>query len=177
MTNNQAATGRQKISRIGVVSDTHGHVVNTAKAVSMFAGLQVDAVLHCGDIGSADIPSLFAAWPTHYVLGNVDSGGRLLIEAIEMAGGVCHGRFGALSLGGRQIALLHGDDESRFQEVTRSGDWELVCHGHTHKASQMREGPTVVLNPGALVRAWPISIAVVELARMHVTVIPLDGQS
>jgi putative phosphoesterase len=177
MTADQVANSGPKNSWIGVVSDTHGHILNTCKAVKVFERMEVEAVLHCGDIGSPDIPPLFAAWPTHYVLGNVDGSERQLREAIDMAGGICHGRFGALSLKGRKIALLHGDDEQRFREVTRSGDWELVCHGHTHKASQTRAGHTLILNPGALVRAWPISIAVVELRQMEITTIPLDGPS
>ena len=65
----------QTTSSIGVISDTHGHIVNTRRAVRMFESMQVQQVLHCGDIGSPEIPPLFDAWPTHYVLGNVDGGG------------------------------------------------------------------------------------------------------
>ena len=91
MTADQVAYSGQKNSWIGVVSDTHGHVVNTCKAVKLFESMAVQAVLHCGDIGSPDIPPLFAAWPTHYVLGNVDGSGRQLLElvdAINAAGGI-----------------------------------------------------------------------------------------
>ena len=51
--------------RIGVLSDTHGHVENTLTAVRMLESLEVEAVLHCGDIGSVQIPRLLAAWPAH----------------------------------------------------------------------------------------------------------------
>ena len=37
--------------RIGVISDTHGQVANTLAAVRMLESLEVQAVLHCGDIG------------------------------------------------------------------------------------------------------------------------------
>ncbi len=165
----------QTTSSIGVISDTHGHIVNTRRAVRMFESMQVQQVLHCGDIGSPEIPPLFDAWPTHYVLGNVDGGGGgALLESIQAAGGTCYGRFGDLTIGRRRIVLLHGDDERRLHEVAHSGDWDLICTGHTHTARQAWEGRTLILNPGALVRAWPISVAVVELHDLTATIIPLD---
>ena len=49
-----------QIRRIGVVSDTHGHTVYARQAVRMLESLDVQLVLHCGDIGSADIVEMFA---------------------------------------------------------------------------------------------------------------------
>ena len=57
---------------LGVVSDTHGQTDYTLDAVRMLESLEVDAVLHCGDVGSAEVVRLFKPWPTHFVLGNVD---------------------------------------------------------------------------------------------------------
>src|SRR3954453_9841190 len=93
--------------RIGVVSDTHGHVTNALAAVGMLESLDVEAVLHCGDIGSVDIPKLFAAWPAHFVFGNCDSDTDELRGAIEQAGLACYGLFCNLELGGRGVAPLH----------------------------------------------------------------------
>lgn len=76
--------------RIGVVSDTHGQVPFTLDAVRMLESLEVDLVLHCGDIGSPEIVALFAAWPTHFVFGNVDDHRQRLRSAILAAGQRCH---------------------------------------------------------------------------------------
>ena len=72
--------------RLGIVSDTHGHVQNTLDAVRMLESLGVDEVLHCGDIGSTEIPRLFARWPTHFVFGNCDPDVGPLNMAIGAAG-------------------------------------------------------------------------------------------
>jgi len=40
--------------RIAVVSDTHGHVGYTEQAVALIRPQAVEAVLHCGDIGSPE---------------------------------------------------------------------------------------------------------------------------
>ncbi len=167
-------TDLQGVRTLGVVSDTHGHVLNTQEAVRALSRFGIDAVLHCGDIGSPEIPALFQSWPAHYVQGNVDWPGQQLLAAIEAAGGVFHGRFGALAAAGRRVAFLHGDDVDRFDAEIESGQWDLICHGHTHRTQRYVQGKTLIVNPGALQRAWPPSIAVVELEDLQVTSIPLD---
>lgn len=155
--------------RIGVVSDTHGHVGSTTAAVELLEERDVSVVLHCGDLGSAAIVPLFAQWPTHFVFGNVDHDEGFLAQAIQQCGQACHGRFGSLELAGRKIAWLHSDDHDLFEETIDSSDWDLVCYGHTHVAEQHQAGRTLVLNPGALFRATPRTIAVVDLASMQAT--------
>lgn len=158
---------------IGVVSDSHGRVEYTRPAVEALQAYEVETVLHCGDIGSPEIVPLFNPWPTHFVFGNVDHHRDRLRREIESAGQTCHGEFGSVELGGRRIAFLHGDDVRRLRETVRSGDWDLVCYGHTHSAEHHDEGKTLVLNPGALYRARPHSLAVVELDELRVVPVVL----
>jgi len=159
--------------RIGVISDTHGHVLNTQAAVRMLSSLEVEVVLHCGDIGTTEIPRLMKPLPVHFVFGNCDYDEVLLRLAISQAGLVSHGRFGDIELGGRRIALLHSDDARKFQRVCTSNEYDLVCYGHTHRAEQHRQGRTLVLNPGALYRATPHSLAIVDLEDLDATIVPL----
>jgi len=158
---------------LGVVSDTHGHVANARAAVRMLESFGVGAVLHCGDIGSEAIVPLFAAWPTHFVFGNVD-GGLLaagLAAAIEKVGMTCDGRFGSFELAGTKIALLHGDDGRLLDETIEAAQHQLVCHGHTHLPRLEKVGPTLVLNPGALYRAAKHTIATIELPALRAEII------
>jgi len=159
--------------RLGVISDTHGHVELTRPAVRMLESLEVDAVLHCGDIGSTAVVELFAAWPTHFVFGNCDEGTGSLAAAIERAGQTCHGLFGELNFDGVKVALLHSHERSRFREAIDSGRYGLVCYGHTHVAAIDRRRDTLILNPGAIYRASPHSIAVVDLPAIEATIIEL----
>ena len=159
--------------RLAVVSDTHGQIEYTRQAVRMLESLEVDHIIHCGDIGSTSIPPLFAAWPTDYVVGNVDFDYTQLDAAIRAAGGTFHQEFGSLELEGKRIAFLHSHDAQRFQQTVSSGEWDLVCYGHTHVTKQHLEGDTLVLNPGALYRANPHSFALVELPSLEVVNIPL----
>lgn len=159
--------------RLGIVSDSHGHVEFTRPAVRMLESMEVDRVLYCGDIGSVAVVELFAAWPTDFVFGNCDHQRTELAAAIEAEGQACHGAFGDLEIEGLRIALLHSDDRRKFEEVTRSGAWDLVCYGHTHVAQIEHVGETLVVNPGALYRAEPHSLAIVELPELSATIVTL----
>lgn len=159
---------------LGVVSDTHGHLPNTTRAVRMLESLQVAEVIHCGDIGSSEIVAMFAAWPTHFVFGNVDYDRAGLKNEIVRAKQTCCEVFGTIRREDREIAFLHGDDAGRLAQTIRGGRFDLVCHGHTHVSRIERIGETLVLNPGAVFRARPHSIAVVELPALQATIVPLD---
>lgn len=158
---------------LGVVSDTHGQVQFARQAVRMLESCDVQAVIHCGDIGSVEIVPLFQRWPTHFVLGNVDHDATGFERAITEAGQTFHGRFGSLLLENVRIAFLHSDDAPLFRQTISGGQYDLVCYGHTHVAKAHRQGQTLVLNPGALYRANPHSIAVVQLPGLEVTSIAL----
>ena len=120
--------------RLGVISDTHSNLTNTVRALEVLKEQNVDVLIHCGDIGSTSIVHEFHDWPTHFVFGNVDHDRALLRHAIKDAGQSCHDRFGELELNGKNIAFLHSDDRQLFEETISSGEYDLVCYGHTHKA-------------------------------------------
>jgi len=159
--------------QIGVVADTHGHREFTMNAVRMLSSLGVDQVIHCGDVGSAELLELFGQWPLHVVRGNVDRDAQLKASAAELSTCTYHGDFGELALVDHRIAFLHGDDQSRLESTIESGDWDLVCHGHTHVARRERVGTIFVLNPGAVYRARQQSIAVVQLLPLEATIVPI----
>jgi putative phosphoesterase len=158
---------------IGIVSDTHGNLDRTQQAVRLLESLEVELVLHCGDVGSVAVLALLDRWPVHFVLGNVDSP-QILCNGRRAANETCHDRFGSLQLEGKRVALLHGDDSRRLRQSIQSGQWDLVCYGHTHAAQIATVGTTLVVNPGALHRSSQPSIAVVELPAMRATPIALE---
>jgi putative phosphoesterase len=155
--------------RIGIVSDTHGHLAYTRKAVEALAENRVERVFHCGDIGSCEIVPLFAPWPTHFVFGNCDHDHAELERTIELWEQTSHGLFGSVELAGTKVALTHGHVPQLLRDAISSKKHRLVCYGHTHLREHHYEGETLVLNPGALFRANPHSIALVDLPELTVT--------
>ena len=152
--------------KIGILSDTHGNIPVVASAVIRFRSAGVDAVFHCGDIGSFDVLSELSALgvPVHAVLGNVDAYGADLKFFPTNVGVHLHGRFGEVELAGTRIALLHSDDRRRFSQCVHSGKYELVLSGHSHEVHDYTEGATRCINPGTAGRGAPHTCAVLDLA-------------
>jgi uncharacterized protein len=155
--------------RIGVMSDTHGDIWAARDAVRVFEDHRVHLVLHCGDVGPGVMHEL-RGMASHFVRGNTDSEEGLKREVLGETQSF-HGHLGELEFAGRKIALLHGDDGRLLEDLIASQKWDLVCYGHTHKATWYFNGRTLVLNPGALHRTSAPSVAVVKVPEMRVEVV------
>jgi putative phosphoesterase len=153
--------------QLGVLSDT--------AAIAVFRHARVDRILHCGDIGSETIVWLFDGFSVDFVLGNVDRcNAAAMRRALQEGGHAFHDEAGLLTLADRRIAFLHGDDRRRLQAAIAGGDFDLVCHGHTHAAANYRRGNTLVVNPGALHGTHHPSVAIVDLKAMEAALVTLD---
>jgi hypothetical protein len=160
---------RIHLMRIGILSDTHGDIWAARDAVRVFEDYRVHVVLHCGDVGPGVMHEL-RGLTAHFVRGNTDSAEGLQ-QALSGDTQTFHGHLGELEIAGRKIALLHGDDERMLRDLISSQKWDLICYGHTHKASWSFCGRTLVVNPGALHRTSDPSVAIVKVPEMSVEVV------
>jgi len=156
------------MTKLGIISDTHGLLNETVLAVKLFRKSGVQVVIHCGDIGSSAVVKAFQGLETHFVFGNVDGNSETLRLAIEETGNHCHGWFGSLEQSGKRIAFLHGHQSERFDQELKGGNWDLLCYGHTHIAALQMQGSTLLLNPGAFERVFRPTIATVTLPDLTV---------
>jgi putative phosphoesterase len=142
---------RRIFMRIAVMSDSHDNIWKLQNAIPHLA--EADVVLHCGDIIS---PFMIVRLikgaegkPVHIVWGNNDGDKRLLSE---MAGGAenihLHGDYALLDLDGIKVALNHYPKVARA--LAESGNYDLVCYGHDHRAHDEWVGKTLLLNPGEM---------------------------
>lgn len=128
----------------------------------------IDAVFHCGDIGSdmvlTEMATLFHALdiPMYAVLGNCDL--HLDYNFFPKNIGVkLMGRFADIEIAGRKIAMLHSDDECRFASVIDSNRYDYVFFGHVHSRRDERIRNTRLVNPGSAGRGMHPSCAVLDL--------------
>jgi putative phosphoesterase len=156
------------MSKLGIISDTHGLVNETILAVQLFRKHDVQTVIHCGDIGNSAVVQAFQGIETHFVLGNTDGESEILRQAIEESGNHFHGWFGSLELLGKRIAFLHGHQSEKFDQELANGNWDLICYGHTHVAALQTHGATLLLNPGAFKRVFRPTVALVTLPALTV---------
>lgn len=152
------------MTRIGVISDTHGLL----RPEAMTALQGCDAILHAGDIGSADILAQLATIaPTTAVRGNNDKGdwARSLAETewVEIDGVLIH--------------LLH--DIADLDVDPQVAGIRVIVSGHSHRPHIEERSGILHLNPGSAgPRRFklPISLSILDIDHGRVTarIIELD---
>ena len=146
------SSGNNEKVRIGVISDTHGLLRDSA--LQALEG--VDHILHIGDICSPEILAKLAAIaPTHAVRGNCDYG--------QWADDLPH--TVTLEVNGCWLYLIH---DLNGLAMDPSGQFQVVLHGHTHLPEVRESKGTLFFNPGSAgpTRAGkPISIGFLEIER------------
>ena len=157
------------MARIGLLSDSHGRADTTRRAVQTLLSLQVDLILHLGDVGSPEVidqllvaaPSSSDPLPVHIVFGNIDGNAQTLARYSRHLGIIVDHPVGRLEIDGKELIFTHGDNAQLMADAVRRGaTW--LCHGHTHRAADEHRGKTRVINPGALYRAASYSVAVLD---------------
>jgi len=135
---------------IGICSDTHDHVDNINKAVSLFKERNVGKVIHAGDYCSPFTVPLFKGLSLHGIFGNNDGDKYLLMKKFEEIGATLHGDFFSFEQDKLKFAVYHGT----YPEITESlgicGKYDVVISGHTHRAKVDTTGDTVCINPGSV---------------------------
>ncbi|RLE84372.1 MAG: metallophosphoesterase [Thermoprotei archaeon] len=140
---------------VGIISDTHDRLPLIEKVLEKIKNNGVDLILHAGDIISPFSLKRFkdVGQKTLMVYGNND-GEKVLLDKIAKELGIVL-REGPLIIkrGGYRILMFHGlegkDDTNEFAKtLAKSGEYDLVVYGHTHEAVLLKEGETLLVNPG-----------------------------
>lgn len=149
---------------IGIISDTHDQVSRTARAVEALVSAGAEALFHCGDLTSPEIVHVCGQLPGYYVFGNNDFDQKGLRAAMAAVGGVCLGNGGEVELGGKRIAMTHGDIALEYRRLL-AGFPDYLLFGHSHVEMNERDGTMRTINPGALHRASRWTVALLDLER------------
>ena len=56
--------------------------------------------------------------------------------------------MGGIEIGGIKIAIIHGKDEKIVNALAKSGEYNVVIRGHTHKPDIRKIGTVIIINPG-----------------------------
>lgn len=135
---------------VGVIADTHDRLPLVDKAVKKLIEEKAELVLHAGDYVAPFVLPHFKSLNADLigVLGNNDGDKELLKKQFASLGAELRGRFAEIVVDGVKVVMLHGDDESLLQSLINSDSYDVVVHGHTHRAKTYWKGETLVINPG-----------------------------
>lgn len=152
--------------KIGILSDSHNEIENVKKAVSVFESLGIDTVIHCGDVTIPRVLEVLKFFRVFLAYGNMDIDKEMLSITLKKADKQNKaGPFLDFELAGKRILVIHGDDGYGLRMAIKSGEYDYVFTGHTHRVRDEKVGNTRVINPGALGGAFyePRSIAYLDL--------------
>jgi uncharacterized protein len=137
------------MTRIGIISDTHGLL--RPEAIACLKGS--DLIIHGGDIGKADVlRQLASRAPVTAVRGNNDKGTWAhSVPTVEV-----------LQIGIVLIYVIHNIAELDLDP--KAAGFRVVVSGHSHKPSVEERDGVLYVNPGSAgPRRFKLPIAVAEL--------------
>jgi putative phosphoesterase len=159
---------------VGLLSDTHGRIDAARAGVDALLAGGADVLIHCGDVGGTDILDTLAGnVPAYFVFGNNDWDRDELERHAGDIGVTCLAAGGDVDLAGRAAAVMHGDDAAAARRVLGGGRHAYLFHGHTHVRADRMMGPIRVINPGALHRANPKTVALLDTVSGRLTFVEL----
>jgi len=115
---------------------------------------------------------LLKDWPAAAALGNNDVDRlSLLATAADLGIQMSEVREGVLD--STRVAVVHGHHRPTLMQAVRSGLYDLIVTGHSHRLRDERVGSTRVANPGALYRAARYTCAVLNTGSGVLEIIPV----
>jgi putative phosphoesterase len=167
---------------VGLIADTHDRLPMVDKAVKKLNEENVELVLHAGDYVAPFVIPKFKKLRAKLigVFGNNDGDRELLKkrfsehEELEI-----RGNFAEIVLDGLKIALLHGNEEELLMTLINGESFDVVVHGHTHKAEVYRKGKTLVVNPGEVCGylTGKSTVALLDIDKREAKVIELFSEN
>lgn len=136
---------------VGLIADTHDCLPMVEKAIKKLNNEGVSLVLHAGDYVAPFVIPKFKELKAKLigVFGNNDGDRELLKKRFsECEGFEIRGSFAEIIVDNVKIALLHGSEEELLKALIHSESFNIIVHGHTHKAEVYSKGKTLVVNPG-----------------------------
>ena len=136
--------------KIAIVSDSHGNAANFKKIVQWLNEEGIKLILHCGDIGSPEnLKESLADFPGEFfgVFGNMDKDFKILVDEYNKILRVkIEEKILETAIDGKKIGITHYPEEAK--KLAKSGKYDLVFYGHTHKPWEEKIGNCRLINPG-----------------------------
>ena len=154
--------------KIAVISDLHDNLMCWERIVSILKDQNISVMINCGDTcAPAMVREMSATFPgqIHTVFGNVADRERETALVPSLKNMTHYGDRGEVTLENRKITFNHFPNVA--EKDAASGEYDLVCFGHTHLKRNEKVGSTWLLNPGTAAGMFQYpSFAIVDLATM-----------
>jgi len=147
---------------IGIISDTHENEEAIKKAVIVFKDKNVEFVVHCGDIISPPMLEYFEGLKMKFIFGNNDGERIGLNSKAKELGFEEITDNKEFDYKNKKFCAYHGTNKEKLDNLIKSNKYEYVLTGHTHIKRNQKINKTRIINPGALFRIHPYTIALLD---------------
>lgn len=163
--------------RISIISDVHNNETNLQKVLNFCREKEIETIICCGDLASEETLEFLNdnfSGTIHYTFGNMDNEQLRELKFVdEYRNTILYKDFGETVIDGKRIAFVHYPEDAR--ELGKSGKYDFVFYGHTHKPWEEMVGECKVLNPGNVAgeiylptfAVWNTKDDKFELVRVH----------
>ncbi|PIN86027.1 YfcE family phosphodiesterase [Candidatus Woesearchaeota archaeon CG10_big_fil_rev_8_21_14_0_10_44_13] len=138
------------MTKIGVISDTHDNYMGTKKAVEIFKKVNVDFIVHLGDLISPPMLKCFEGIKLKLCLGNNEGELFFLMEKLKEIDAELFRYVCEFEADGKKVAAYHGQSSAIIDALVNCGKYDYVLIGHVHKIRDERKGKVRIVNPGTL---------------------------
>ncbi len=150
--------------KIAIISDSHDNWPNIEKAIKYLNRQKIRVIIHCGDVCAPltleEMTKLFKGDQIHLVNGNVDGdieGFKRVAKKYKKL--KFYGQTGKVEIAcppkpeerrrdGLKMVFCHFPFVAK--KIAKSGKYDFVFYGHTHKPWTEKIKQTEILNPGTL---------------------------
>lgn len=134
---------------IAVMSDLHDNVAAWKSIAQYLAAEHIETLINCGDTCAPAMLQKMSedfSGTIHTVFGNVADRELEKSVAKELSNVKHYGDAGDCMIEDKKIFFNHFPNVA--EQAAASGDYQLVCHGHTHLKRWEPAGLATILNPG-----------------------------
>ncbi|MDY6065981.1 MAG: phosphodiesterase [Finegoldia sp.] len=172
--------------KIGVMSDSHGSLANSLKALDLLD--DCDLIIHLGDVlyhgPRNDLPDdynpkalaeiLSEREDIIYVRGNCDSDVDEMVIKRDLSKD-----HRIIDLGKYRLYLVHGykEDEEQRLKKAKANKVDIIATGHTHIKDLRFVDGIVLLNPGSTSIAKDVTKSVAKIYDDRIDLINLSDES
>ncbi len=164
--------------KIAVISDTHDNIANVDNVLAFLKREKITTLIHCGDTSTFEtieyIRNNFDG-DIYATLGNDEKNPD---ERVAQTGNFKEFTqffsIGDLRIGDSCVAFIHYPDAAK--NLARSGKYDAVFYGHTHKPWMEKIGNCMLLNPGNVAGVYyPASFAIIDTDTLHAQLVRIDA--
>ena len=137
--------------QIAIISDIHDNIPNLTKVLDYCSGNKIEKIICCGDLASLETLNFLNdnfQGEIFFTFGNMDDDylKNYPFKNNRYKNTQIFKDFGEIEIENKKIAFVHFPDIAK--QLSETGKYNFVFHGHTHKPWTEKIKNCIILNPG-----------------------------